>query len=178
MPMAHKAFVFSQEKEIELGRIFCMQGRDQNVIQNKNKNPVNQFSGKRSTLFVTVVEKSNSLFLCDMIFVARLINNVQVWEFFEVECFSSSMFCLWPRVTAKYSLSKTAIKTSGLLCKTSLILNLMAIDKFRSKLVSSGLDKHTSSNELTHQLSTKSVQEKSIMFLQYRPQKQILVLAN
>jgi len=56
---------------------------------------------------------------------------------------------LWPRVTAKDYLSITAIKTSGLLCKTSLILNLLAMGKFRSKLVSSGLDKHTSFDKQT-----------------------------
>ncbi len=42
--------------------------------------------------------------------------------------------------------------------------------RFRSKLVSSGLDKHASVSKQTHQLSTESVHYKFVMFLQYRPQ--------
>ncbi len=52
----------------------------------------------------------------------------------------------------------------GLYCKTLRILNLQKNDKFRSKQASSCLDKHTSLDEQTCQLTTESVHYRSVMF--------------
>jgi len=49
--------------------------------------------------------------------------------------------------------------------KTLRIRNLRDLDRFRSKLVSSDLDKYTSLNEQTHKLTTESVHDESSKFL-------------
>jgi hypothetical protein len=44
------------------------------------------------------------------------------------------------------------------------------MDRFRSKLVSSGLDKHTSLRKQAHYLTTEPVHYESPMFIYYKPQ--------
>ncbi len=62
------------------------------------------------------------------------------------------------------------IDSWSLYYKTLRSRNLRKIYIFRSKLASSGLNKHTSLSKLTHQLTMESLHYEYVMFLKYRPQ--------
>jgi hypothetical protein len=70
------------------------------------------------------------------------------------------------------------IGSYGLYCKTLQNRNLREMDRFRGKLVTFGIGKHTSLDKQTHQLTTESTDYNPQCFIIQTPDEMSLALAS